>query len=224
MIRNKTKTIRFILSMIAVAFLCVACESSVEVAKKQPKNAELKADETAETTQIPPSETISLEELEQQVSPLKSRIQQLEKELESIQELAASKAAKTEDKQLNQNILEQKIKTLQEENQALNNQLAAQEKTINLEQQVSPLEERIQELERELASSQELVANKGANAEDTEFDQSLVEQKMMILQEQNQELTDQLAAQEEMIGQLQDDISTMNMQHQEELAKRTTAQ
>ena len=224
MTRNKAKTTRFILSMIATALLSLACDSSVEVSKKQAKTAQLKTDESEEATQTPPAETISLDELEEQVSPLRLRIQQLEKELEINQELDASKAAKTEDKQFNQNLLEQKIKKLQEENQALITQLSAQEEDLKLEQQVFPLEERIQQLERELASSQELLSGKADNAEDTEFDQSLVEQKMMILREENQALTDQLAAQEEMIRQLQDDLSTMNLQHQEELAKRTTAQ
>ncbi|PWQ97277.1 hypothetical protein [Leucothrix arctica] len=93
-----------------------------------------------------------------------------------------------------------------------------------LEQQLSPFRARILALENELEVAQQATTDTTNKKEDKLFEQSLMEQKLSNLLDENQELTDQLTAQEETIQQLQDELSAMNIQHQEELAKQTITQ
>lgn len=90
-----------------------------------------------------------------------------------------------------------------------------------LEQQLSPLHNRILELENELEAVQQAAANAMNKKEDERFEQSVMEKKIHDLQSENQELSNQLTAQEETIQQLQNELSEMNAQHQEELAKQS---
>lgn len=128
------------LTVIITASLCVACDTSVDVSKPSMESNPKKAPVVEETVVTPPAETISIEALEQQLSPLHARILELENELESTQQATASAMSKKEDEHFEQSVMEQKISDLQNENQELSSQVAAQDETIQqLEDELSTM-------------------------------------------------------------------------------------
>lgn len=139
MMLRAVKSPRFMFTVIITASLCIACDTSVDVSKSPMKNSQTK-DPIVEEEVISPVETISIEALEQQLSPLHARILELESQLESIQQATASAMSKKEDERFEQSVMEQKISDLQNENQELSNQVAAQEETIQqLEDELSTM-------------------------------------------------------------------------------------
>lgn len=144
---NAIKTSRFILSVIVTASICTACDTGVDVSKpsleKNQPQASISEESTAST---PPEESISFEALEQQLSPLHSRILELEGELEAVQQATADAINKKEDERFEQSVAEQKIRDLQNDNQELSNQVAAQEETIQqLQDELSAMNAQHQE-------------------------------------------------------------------------------
>lgn len=107
-----------------VAISINACDQSTPPSKPEVKNEIVKVDTTGdENGSANDSGLLTLEELEQQLLPLQTKIKSLEDELENNQNSSAKHLEKLDDKKWNVTKLEETISALKSDNQDLQNQL-----------------------------------------------------------------------------------------------------
>ena len=109
-----------------------ACDQSTPSSRSEVKNEIVKVDTTRdENESANDSGLLTLEELEQQLLPLKTKIKSLEDELENNQSSSAKHLEKLDDKKWNVTKLKETISVLKSDNQDLQNQL--KESSIEVE-------------------------------------------------------------------------------------------